>query len=68
MTFKKVPGLKGRLYIPEKKDGKTGKHNCIDCFSCQMCSDVRCESCLGEQEGQCGKQEVLLTNSIQDRK
>ncbi|HPO50667.1 MAG TPA: hypothetical protein PLO89_10110 [Spirochaetota bacterium] len=38
---KSVPGL---IYEPE--ENKIKKHNCKDCFSCQMCSDARCELCL----------------------
>ncbi|MBU1076565.1 MAG: hypothetical protein KKH98_04690 [Spirochaetes bacterium] len=46
MRFKKVKNFIGKLYIPDKQANKEKKHNCDDCFSCQMCSDSRCEVCL----------------------
>jgi len=45
MPFVTVPGLKGKVYIPDDKPECSKKHPCRDCYSCQMCSDDRCEVC-----------------------
>lgn len=36
MTFVKVPGLRGKVYVPEKKTECQRKHDCEDCYSCQV--------------------------------
>ncbi|MDY6968048.1 MAG: hypothetical protein SVR08_05270 [Spirochaetota bacterium] len=46
MPFVKVPNFIGKVYMPEDNPDGIKKHNCTDCFSCQMCSDERCELCL----------------------
>ena len=45
MPFVKVPGLPGKVYVPEKKRNCPKKHPCRDCFSCDVCSDDRCRVC-----------------------
>jgi hypothetical protein len=45
MAWKIIPGLKGRVYVPEEQERTPKKHACRDCFSCQMCSDDRCRLC-----------------------
>lgn len=45
MAFIRIQGLKGLVYVPEGADGPK-KHDCPDCYACQMCSDARCELCL----------------------
>jgi len=45
MPFKEIPGLPGKIYIPEQDPDAPKKHDCPDCFSCQMCSDDRCRIC-----------------------
>lgn len=52
MGWKDIPGLNGKLYVPDPPPGTPKKHRCIDCFSCQFCSDERCSICL-EKEGGC---------------
>ncbi|MFH0726637.1 MAG: hypothetical protein V2B19_09865 [Pseudomonadota bacterium] len=47
MEWKIIPGLKGRVFVPEKQGSTPKKHACRDCFSCQMCSDDRCRLCEG---------------------
>lgn len=47
MPFVDLPEGTGKVYVPEKKRGGEQKHPCPDCFSCQMCSDDRCQRCLG---------------------
>ncbi|MGA2914927.1 MAG: hypothetical protein ABSE89_02780 [Sedimentisphaerales bacterium] len=44
MALKRIRGLPGLIYVPDGRGPK--KHNCKDCFFCQMCSDERCSLCL----------------------
>lgn len=55
MPFVRMPGLKGKVYVPEEPEGARKKHPCPDCFSCQMCTDSRCRVCLedGEDKNAC---------------
>jgi hypothetical protein len=53
MPFETVPGLKGKVYVPRTPDGCVKKHPCKDCFSCQNCSDDRCQVCLNQHN--CGR-------------
>ena len=58
MPFVKVPGLPGKLYVPKKQENCEKKHSCKDCFSCEHCSDDRCNVCLDnkadkEQSSKC---------------
>lgn len=46
MAFIKIPGVEGKIFVPDEQPKSLKKHNCKDCFSCQMCSDDRCERCL----------------------
>jgi hypothetical protein len=45
MAFITQPGIKGKIYIPDHDPAGCKKHNCNDCFSCQVCSDDRCNLC-----------------------
>ncbi len=49
MPFVRIPGVLGKIYVPEEQPGHEKKHNCKDCFSCQHCSDDRCSLCRGEK-------------------
>jgi rubrerythrin len=49
MPFIEQIGLKGKIYVPEKIPGQCSKHPCRDCFSCQLCSDDRCNACLNKK-------------------
>ena len=49
MPYKNISGFKGKLYIPEEGNNHK-KHDCKDCFSCQMCSDRKCELCLNKKK------------------
>jgi len=53
MPFVTVPGLKGKVYVPEQQSTALKKHRCKDCYSCQMCSDDRCNVCRRQQECRC---------------
>ncbi len=52
MSFITVPGLKGKLYLPEKAPAGEKKHACPDCFACQACGEARCHVCRGEKKEQ----------------
>ena len=54
MAFITLPSFKGKLYMPAHDPAHPRKHACENCFSCQMCSDDRCELCL-KTEGFCLK-------------
>lgn len=45
MGWERIPGLKGKVYIPDARPGQPKKHSCKDCHACQMCSDDRCNVC-----------------------
>lgn len=45
MAFVKIPGLPGKVYVPDAVPGQKKKHLCRDCFSCEFCSDDRCRVC-----------------------
>ena len=44
MAWKKLTGIEGLVYRPGQQQHQR-KHNCPDCYYCQMCSDVRCAGC-----------------------
>jgi len=41
-----MQGIEGLVWEPEQDPAAERKHNCRDCYSCQMCSDARCGECL----------------------
>ncbi|MFO7910890.1 MAG: hypothetical protein R6V15_01875 [Desulfotignum sp.] len=45
MPFVSIPGMSGKMYVPEKRPGSKKKFPCKDCFSCEQCSDDRCRVC-----------------------
>lgn len=44
MAFKTIPGIEGKVFVPEKEP-RIRKHPCQDCFVCQQCGDDRCRLC-----------------------
>jgi hypothetical protein len=46
MPFVRIDGFEGLVFVPEDDGRCCKKHDCRDCFSCQMCSDERCALCL----------------------
>jgi len=46
MPFKRIEGYRELVYEPEECPSCEKKHDCADCFHCQMCGDDRCEHCL----------------------
>jgi len=53
MPFESVPGLKGKVYVPEASREGSKKYPCKDCFSCQHCSDDRCGVCFSLRQCCC---------------
>jgi hypothetical protein len=49
MPFETVPGLKGKVYVPETRVQSPKRYPCRDCYACQMCSDDRCNVCRRHQ-------------------
>jgi hypothetical protein len=45
MAFINIAGFEAKIFIPDDVPG-IRKHNCKDCYICQMCSDERCKACL----------------------
>lgn len=48
MAFIKLKGVVGKVYVPDKEVQTERKHNCPECFACQLCADSRCHVCLQE--------------------
>ena len=48
MPFVRMPGVTGKVYVPEVLPGQQKKHPCPDCFACQHCSDDRCTVCRNQ--------------------
>lgn len=48
MPFVKMPGVTGKVYVPDMLPGQPQKHPCPDCFACQQCSDDRCTVCRAQ--------------------
>jgi hypothetical protein len=49
MAWVNVPGLPGRVYLPQDADPEHKKHPCKTCFSCQWCDENRCQVCRVDQ-------------------
>lgn len=58
MPFVKVPGLEGKVYVPQNNKGCPKKHPCKDCFACDHCSDDRCRVCRMTGPENCGNKRV----------
>jgi hypothetical protein len=65
MAFVKIPGFKGKVYIPDEELGGVKKHDCPDCYGCQMCSEVRCTLCRKEK---CCRNEIKDKESQHEEK
>ena len=57
MPWIRKSGIKGLVFVPEQYNAGDKKHECPDCFHCQMCCDIRCDECQnsvkGEEVGKC---------------
>jgi hypothetical protein len=47
MKFRTIPGIEGKVFIPDEAPSKR-KHPCRDCYACQQCSDDRCRVCRAD--------------------
>jgi len=45
MPFITLPGLRGKVFVPEQRSPVARKHPCAGCLVCQGCSDDRCRLC-----------------------
>ena len=45
MPFTRIPGVVGKVYVPESRPNHLKKHPCHHCYACQMCGDDRCRVC-----------------------
>ena len=50
MAFITLPGITGKVYVPEENPKRSRKHPCKACYSCQLCSDDRCKVCLAQPD------------------
>lgn len=68
MTFVRIDGFKGLIYVPEEAHGNK-KHSCPDCFSCGFCSDERCRLCLKKKSDSVNADSSceILSNNIQEK-
>ncbi len=57
MAFKSVPGLNGKVFVPESRPAEERKHDCPDCQVCQVCSEDRCALC--RKDARCRRQSPL---------
>jgi hypothetical protein len=60
MPFVTVPGLKGKIYVPQERRESAQKHPCKDCYACQQCSDDRCRVCRQSKQGCCTDKADIL--------
>jgi hypothetical protein len=49
MKYRSIPGFEGLVYQPDCQEPCKKKHDCQDCFNCQMCGDERCEICIDKK-------------------
>ncbi|MGD9201026.1 MAG: hypothetical protein PVI26_05655 [Chitinispirillia bacterium] len=55
-------GIEGLVFVPDKHRAGNKKHDCEDCFHCQMCSESRCYSCQNVKQT-CIKEYIPKKNS-----
>ena len=48
MAWINVPGLTGKVYVPDDAGPMQKKHPCKACFSCQWCDENRCQVCRND--------------------
>lgn len=48
MAWINVPGLTGKVFLPDDVGQMQKKHPCKTCFSCQWCDENRCHVCRRE--------------------
>jgi hypothetical protein len=53
MPFIRDSRIKGLVFIPESSLQTLKKHPCPDCYSCQMCSEIKCGLCMKKNLNLC---------------
>ena len=48
MSFVRMVGVKGQVYVPKDVLGSFKKHECKDCASCLVCNDDKYAICLSQ--------------------
>ena len=65
MAFKTIPGIKGKIFIPEEGPLRHRKHPCPDCYTCQQCGDDRCRVCREDRaDPECPSKECGLPRRL----
>lgn len=49
MAWINVPGVTGKVYVPEDPGETHKKHSCKTCYACQWCDETRCRVCRCDQ-------------------
>ena len=49
MVWTTIPGVTGKVYVPDDTGPMQKKHPCKACFSCQWCDETRCQVCRNDQ-------------------
>lgn len=49
MAWVTVPGLSGKVFVPEDAGRDRKKHPCTACFACQWCDENRCRVCRDDR-------------------
>lgn len=47
MAWITIPGLAGKVYVPDNDGQQPKKHPCPTCIVCQWCDETRCRVCRG---------------------
>ena len=45
MAWVTLPGLAGKVYVPDDTGRQPKKHPCSTCYACQWCDENRCQVC-----------------------
>ncbi|BBO82009.1 hypothetical protein [Desulfosarcina ovata] len=53
MAWTTLPGITGKVYVPDETGPTPKKHPCRTCFSCQWCDETRCRVCRSGSETDC---------------
>ncbi len=67
MPFVRIPGLEGKVFVPETEPVSRKKHPCKDCHFCQMCTDDRCALCKVQKEAGSKKCVCGLKGEIEEK-
>ncbi len=54
MAWLRIPGVTGKVYVPEATGQIPKKHPCKACFACQWCDETRCQVCRSDDDQRAG--------------